>query len=34
VEKIQFDKNFVGFVSNAAHDSGMLENLMIAADVL
>src|SRR5215831_14817294 len=34
-EKIQFDKNFiVGFVSNARHDSGMLENLMIAASRL
>jgi len=31
-EKINFDKNFiVGFVSNARHDSGVLENLMIAA---
>ena len=34
-EKIQFDKNFVvGFVSNARHDSGVLENLMIAANRL
>src|SRR5215475_11435606 len=34
-EKIQFDKNFiVGFVSNARNDSGILENLMIAASRL
>jgi hypothetical protein len=34
-EKIQFDKNFiVGFVSDARHDSGVLENLMISASRL
>jgi hypothetical protein len=34
-EKIQFDKNFiVGFVSNSRHDTGVLENLMIAASRL
>lgn len=34
-DKIQFDKNFiVGFVSDARHDSGVLENLMISTSRL